>query len=257
MTQPISFKDSTKNLATPAVIDELKAKCGACSLRELCLPVGLTPTDMDRLDSLISKRRQVAKRDALYRKEASFTSLYAIRTGHFKTMHITADGRQQITGFQMTGELLGMDAISAGRHQCDAIAIEDSEVCEIPYARLEQLIGEVPALLRQFHRLMSREITREQTAILSLGNLTAEQRFAGFLVNLSARYALRDKSPVNFTMRMGREEIGNYLGLTIESISRLLTAFKKRNILVLDGRNVEIVDISQLRELAAAPLSQR
>ena len=140
---------------------------------------------------------------------------------------INAAGEAQITGFQMAGELLGMDAISADRHHCDAVALEDSEVCEIPFAHLQDLFGQVPALLRHFHRIMSQEITREQNVMLLLGNMRAEQRFAVFLINLSARYAARGYSSTRFQLRMSREDIGNYLGLTIESISRLLSRFRK------------------------------
>ena len=120
-----------------------------------------------------------------------FTNLYAIRLGHFKTFQVSPAGEQQVTGFQMAGELLGMDAISTEHHHCDAMALEDSEVCEIPFARLEELFGTIPSLLHHFHRMMSQEITREQNVMLLLGNMRAEQRFAAFLINLSSRYAAR------------------------------------------------------------------
>jgi CRP/FNR family transcriptional regulator len=180
-----------------------------------------------------------------------FQNLYAIRFGHFKTCHMNPSGEQQITGFQMAGELLGMDAISGDHHHCDAIALEDSEVCEIPFARLEELFGHIPTLLRHFHRMMSQEITREQSVMLLLGNMRAEQRFAVFLVNLSSRYAARGYSSTNFQLRMSREDIGNYLGLTIESISRLLSRFKKQGWLKVDKREVELIAPAKLKALAA------
>jgi CRP/FNR family transcriptional regulator, anaerobic regulatory protein len=151
----------------------------------------------------------------------------------------------------MAGELLGMDAISAEKHHCDAIALEDSEVCDIPFHRLEELFGQVPTLLHHFHRIMSQEIMREQNVMLLLGNMRAEQRFAAFLVNLSSRYAARGYSATDFQLRMSREDIGNYLGLTIESISRLLSRFKKLGWLKVDKREVQLLDPLKLKAIAA------
>lgn len=225
--------------------------CVTCSLHKLCLPTGLGDSELQKLDRIIGRRRRVQRGANLYRTNDSFTKLYAIRVGHFKTFQINASGEQQITGFQMPGDLLGMDAIGAGRHHCGAIALEDSEVCEIPFAKLEELLAEIPTLLRHFHRLMSQEITREQNAMLLLGSMCAEQRLAVFLVNTGARYAARGYSANIFQLRMMREEIGNYLGLTIESISRLLSRFKKRGLLKVSNREIEILNSSVLRAMAA------
>lgn len=249
-TIPIASTD----LCTPSeripTKDQIRAGCASCSIRELCLPVGLSPEDVERLDSIVRKRRRVPKGSYLFRPEAPFTSLFAVSIGHFKTEQYTSAGKTQITGFQLPGDLLGMDAIATGRHQCFALALDDAEVCEIPYDQLEQLFLAVPGLLRQFNRLMSHEINREQTAMVLLGNMTAEQRFANFLTNLSSRYASRGYSATRFDLRMSREEIGEYLGLTIESISRLVSKFKKHKVLKVDGRDVEILDIERLRSVA-------
>jgi CRP/FNR family transcriptional regulator len=225
--------------------------CSSCSLHGLCLPTGLDEPDMLRLDEIIGRRRRIPRDGHLYRMDDGFSKLYAIRVGHFKTYQVNAGGEQQITGFQMPGELLGMDAIGAGRHHCGAVALEDSEVCEIPFAKLEVLFSEVPTLLRHFHRLMSQEITREQNAMLLLGGMRAEQRLAVFLINMGARYAARGYSSSNFQLRMMREEIGNYLGLTIESISRLLTRLKKDGYLKVSNREIEILDPVRLKAMAA------
>jgi len=232
-------------------INELKTSCAACSMHQLCLPMGLNDVDMNRLDQIIGRRRRVVRDERLYRMEDPFKNLFAIRFGHFKTYQINPSGEQQITGFQMAGELLGMDAIGADRHHCDAVALEDSEVCEIPFPRLEELFSQMPTLLRHFHRIMSQEITREQNIMLLLGNMRAEQRFAAFLVNLSSRYATRGYSSSSFQLRMSREEIGNYLGLTIESVSRLLSRFKKHGWLQVDKRELTILDPHMLKGLAA------
>jgi CRP/FNR family transcriptional regulator len=220
-------------------------------MHRLCLPMGLDQADINRLDQIIGRRRRLARDEHLYRMDEPLRNLYALRFGHLKIYQVNAAGEQQVTGFPMAGELLGMDAIGAGRHQCDAVALEDSEVCEIPFSRLEELFGQVPALLRHFHRIMGQEITREQNVMLLLGNMRAEQRFAVFLVNLSARYAARGYSATTFQLRMSREDIGNYLGLTIESISRLLSRFRKQGWVQFDKRAVTLLDPARLKAVAA------
>lgn len=232
-------------------IDVLKARCATCSMHQLCLPMGLDMGDMDKLDKIIGRRRKVAKGDVLFRIGDPFTSLYAIRLGHFKTYQINANGEEQVTGFQMGGELLGMDAISTDKHYCSAMALEDSEVCEIPFSSLEQLLVDMPTLLRHFHRMMSQEITREQSVMLLLGNMQAAQRFAAFLVNLASRYEARGYSATAFQLRMSREDIGNYLGLTIESISRLLNKFKKLGLLSVSNRELQVLDLPRLKAITA------
>jgi CRP/FNR family transcriptional regulator len=246
MIQPLSF-----SAAPLPSMHAIKASCSQCSMHQLCLPMGLEDADINRLDQIIGKRRRLERDERLYQMGEPFRNLYAVRFGHFKTYQINASGEAQITGFQMAGELLGMDAISGDRHRCDAVALEDSEVCEIPFTRLEELFGHVPALLRHFHRIMSQEITREQNVMLLLGNMRAEQRFAVFLINKSARYAARGYSPTTFQLRMSREDIGNYLGLTIESISRLLSRFKKQGWLKVDKREVTLLDLPHLKAMAA------
>jgi len=246
MSQPLSYT------ASPTLnVGALKASCAGCSLHHLCLPMGLDDADISRLDQIVGRRRRVLRDEGLYRMDDPFKNLYAIRFGHFKTYQVNPSGEQQVTGFQMAGELLGMDAISADRHQCDAVALEDSEVCEIPFSRLEELFSHIPTLLRHFHRIMSQEITREQNVMLLLGNMRAEQRFAAFLVNLSSRYAARGYSATSFQLRMSREDIGNYLGLTIESVSRLLSRFKQQGWLKVDKREVQLIDPAMLKALAA------
>jgi CRP/FNR family transcriptional regulator len=246
MDQPLSY-------VPPATfnVNDLKTSCAGCSMHQLCLPMGLDDADINRLDQIIGRRRRILRDESLYKMEEPFKNLYAIRYGHFKTSQINPSGEQQITGFQMAGELLGMDAISAEKHHCDALALEDSEVCEIPFHRLEELFGQVPTLLHHFHRIMSQEIMREQNVMLLLGNMRAEQRFAAFLVNLSSRYAARGYSATNFQLRMSREDIGNYLGLTIESISRLLSRFKKQDWLKVDKREVQLLNPVMLKAIAA------
>jgi len=212
--------------------------------------MGLDEADMQRLDQIIGRRRRIKRDQTLYRMGDAFDMLYAIRLGHFKTYQVNSNGSQQITGFQMAGELLGMDAIGTGRHQCEAVALEDSEVCEIPFSRLEELFQDMPVLLRQFHRIMSKEISREQGVMLTLNSMSAQQKLAAFLVNLSSRYATRGYSATRFQLRMTREEIGNYLGLAVESVSRLLSNLKKNGVVDVNHRDLELLNLAALRSIA-------
>ncbi|WP_050478771.1 fumarate/nitrate reduction transcriptional regulator Fnr [Herbaspirillum rhizosphaerae] len=240
----------TATTAPILTVQALQAGCAACSMHQLCLPMGLDEADMLRLDQIIGRRRRVKRDQSLYRMGDTFNTLYAIRLGHFKTYQMNSNGSQQITGFQMAGELLGMDAIGTGRHQCEAVALEDSEVCEIPFSQLEELFQDMPVLLRQFHRIMSKEISREQGVMLALNNMSAQQKLAAFLVNLSSRYVTRGYSATRFQLRMTREEIGNYLGLAVESVSRLLSGFKKNGIVDVNHRDLELLDLPALRSIA-------
>lgn len=235
--------------STATNVHGLRHRCGSCSVVQLCQPTDSEDTEMFRLEQIVGRRR-VVREGTLYRMNDVFSNLYAIRVGHFKTYQVNAGGSHQITGFQMAGEWLAMDGIGSGRHQCNAVALEDSEVCEIPFAKLEKLLAETPSLLRHLHRTMSKEIAREEHAMLMLGNMRAEQRLAAFLTDLSARYATRGYSSNTFQLRMTREEIGNYLGLTIESVSRLLSKFKKQGWVDLDNRQVVLLDHASLRAMA-------
>lgn len=237
--------------------DESKQSCNGCSLRNLCLPNGLAEANMAKLDTIIVRRRRVPRDGQLYRMESPFRSLYAVKVGHFKTQRFDENGTRQITGFQMPGELLGMDAIAGGRHQCDSVALEDSEVCEIPFEELKQLMADIPVLLRHFHRLMSQEIRREQSLMIMLSNMHAAQRVATFLLNLSSGYKARGYSPTTFELRIKREEIADYLGLTIESISRLLSKLQKTKYIEISRRHARILNHPGLNELAASSMLLR
>jgi CRP/FNR family transcriptional regulator len=225
-------------------------KCSVCSLKAICLPQGLGEAELGQLDKLVVRRRRLERDENLYRMGEPFRNLYVVRFGHFKTYQLNAHGEQQISGLQMSGDLMGMDAIGSGSYGCGAVALDDSEVCEIPYARLEQALLHMPQLLHQFHRRMSQEIAREQHMMLFLGNMRAEQRFAVFLLGLSSRYAARGYASASFQLRMSREDIGSYLSLTIESISRLVTAFRQKGWIGIAGRQVDILDFASLRALS-------
>ncbi|HEX7441327.1 MAG TPA: fumarate/nitrate reduction transcriptional regulator Fnr [Caldimonas sp.] len=229
----------------------LKAACSGCNLRELCLPVGLGVEEMQHLDSLVAYRRSVHRFETLYRAGDRFTSLYAVRTGFFKTWVTPEFGRDQVTGFQMAGELLGLDGIGTDRHACDAVALEDSQVCAIPFGDLEALSRQFPELQRQFHRIMSREIVREHGVMLLLGGMRAEERLAAFILNLTHRLQARGFSGSALVLRMTREEIGSYLGLKLETVSRAFSKFQDEGILDVRQRRVVVLDEGALRRLVS------
>lgn len=227
--------------------DAFKVACSNCNLRELCLPVGMSAPELDRLDRLVATRRSVARGDTLFRAGDAFTSLYAVRTGFFKTRVSSEDGRDQVTGFQMAGELLGLDGISHDRHNCDAVALEDSQVCVIPFGQLESLSRDFIQLQHQFHKIMSREIVRDHGMMLLLGSMRAEERLAAFLLNLTQRLQARGFSASSLVLRMTREEIGSYLGLKLETVSRTFSKFQDDGLLEVKQRQIRIVDQAGLR----------
>jgi CRP/FNR family transcriptional regulator, anaerobic regulatory protein len=228
-----------------------KVACSGCNLREICLPVGLNRDSLERLDALVATRRSVERGSTLFRAGDPFQSLYAIRTGFFKTSVSSPDGRDQVTGFQMAGELLGLDGISFDSHTCDAIALEDSQVCVIPYGTLEALAREFTELQHQFHKIMSREIVRDHGVMLLLGSMRAEERLAVFLVNLTQRLQARGFSASAMVLRMTREEIGSYLGLKLETVSRTFSKFQDEAMLEVRQRQIRILDQDKLQALVS------
>ncbi|MDM0057243.1 fumarate/nitrate reduction transcriptional regulator Fnr [Variovorax fucosicus] len=227
----------------------IKVACSNCNLRELCMPVGLLPSELDRIDDIVATRRKVKRRETLFHSGERFTSLYAIRTGVFKTRVATEDGRDQVTGFQMAGEIIGLDGIVNDHHTCDAVALEDSEVCVMPFDRIEELSREITSLQRHVHQIMSREIVREHGVMLLLGGMRAEERLAAFLLNLVQRLHARGFSRSELVLRMTREEIGSYLGLKLETVSRTLSKFVTDGIIEVDNRHVRIVEPGALHHI--------
>lgn len=227
------------------------SRCALCPLRSPCLPESLSADDLARIEQLVARRRRVLREDVLYRMGDRGGTLYAIRLGHFKSLQADRRGGQHLTGFQMAGELLGMDALGTGLHGSTAVALEDSEVCEIPYARLLELMPRMPGLLAHFHQMLGREILREQAVMIFLGNMRADQRLASFLLDLGERYAMRGYSARSFLLRMSRDDIAGYLGLTLECISRQLARFRRSGWIWLDKRAIELTDRDALLALAA------
>lgn len=205
---------------------------------------------MHQLEQLTTKRVQLKRGDALYRAGDPLTALYAIRRGSSKTTVLGEDGREQICGYHLMGDIVGLDGIHSGGHSGHAIALEDSEICVLPVDRLEDLARHVPALQHNLHRFMSREIDRDHNIMLLLGSMRAEERLAVFLLNLAHRYRLRGYSSTEFILRMTREEIGSYLGLKLETVSRLFSRFQQEGVLQVQGRAVKLLDLVALKQLA-------
>jgi len=241
--------------ATVINIATLKAACSDCSLRDLCLPLGLNADDLRTLEGTVKSHRKLNKGDFLYRVGDTFRSLFAIRTGSTKTCEIAADGSVQITGFHLPGELLGIDAINSDIHPCDVIALETTEVCELPFGKLETLARELPGLQHQLFRLMSREVAEEEGQLLMLGRMKAEERLAAFLLSFSKRFQLLGYSPTDLRLPMSRQDLGDYLGLALETVSRLFSRFQEDKLITVQGRNVKLLNIVRLKGVTEQAIS--
>lgn len=229
----------------------LKAACSNCNVLELCLPNGLNEQEVERLDKLILQRLKVRKGAPLYRAGDPLRLLYAVRIGSFKTSVLSLDGREQVIGFQMPGEILGLDAISADKHTCNAFTLEDSEVCPIHFAQLEKLARELPSLQHNLNRFLSLEIVRDHDLLMMLGNMNSDERLGAFLLNLSHRLSMRGYSSNEFILKMRRDEIGSYLGLRLETVCRGIAHLRERELVEIVGREVKVLNMHGLKQLAA------
>jgi CRP/FNR family transcriptional regulator len=237
MQAVIEFKPRERFAASPA-----KVSCTSCNLRELCLPGGLCMEDLEQVQNIVYARRRLKRGERLFSAGDEFSAVYAIRSGFFKMSVVDGDGREQVTGFSMAGELLGMDGIGAGCHNGTAVALEDSEVCVMPYSTIESMARDYPQLQRRLHAVLSREIVRDHGVMMLLGSMRAEERLAAFLSNLAKRFQRRGYSPSDFHLRMTREEIGSYLGLKLETVSRLFSQFQKDGLIAVEQKHVRILD---------------
>lgn len=221
-----------------------------CSLRELCLPVGLERESVRLLDHIVPNRTRVKRRDSLYRPGDAFDSVYAIRLGTFKTLQLAEDGREQITGCYMNGEIVGLDGIGDGVHTCGAVALEDSEVCALSFDQLGKLAHDIPALGRNLYRCISKALCQGHDMMLLLGSMRAEERLAVFLLNLSRRYLARGYSGSEFVLRMTREEIASLLGLKLETVSRVFSRLHAEGLIQVQGRSIKLLDSPALQAMA-------
>ena len=236
-------------LAPVISIRDLKVHCSTCSMRELCLPMGLGAAELAQVDALLGTRVKLRKGDTLYHAGETFTALYAIRIGSLKTTVLAEDGREQVSGYHMLGDMIGLDGIGAERHGCHAMALEDTEVCVLPLERIEDVARAVPSLRQNLLRLMSKEIARDQSVMLLLGSMRADERLAVFLLSLAERYKQRGYSSTEFVLRMTREEIGSFLGLKLETVSRLFSRFQDEGLIQVQGRAVKLLEPVALKQV--------
>lgn len=242
------------NHVTESVVslNGLKQACKHCSLQDLCLPMGISGADLDLLERLINRRRPIQRNEHLYRPGDTLTAIFAVRSGSIKTYTLTSDGQEQITGFHLPGELLGLDAINDGIHPCATKALETTSVCEMPFEKLESLAAQIPGLQHQLLRVMSRSIQNDEQFMTLLGKKTSEERLASFLLGLSTRFMQRGFSPLEFNLSMSRNDIANYLGLAVETISRLFSRFQNAGILDVNRKLVNIKNLERLKSIACA-----
>lgn len=225
------------------------APCSMCHLKARCMPSGLEPESVHLVDALVGRRIRLRKGEALFRAGEKFTSLYAVRSGSCKTVLPGEDGHDQIAGYHMPGDVIGTDGIGADSHDCEAVALEDMEVCGLPFNRVEELARQSHPFQRRLNRLLSQEITRERRVTMILGTMRADQRLATFLLDLAQRYQERGYSSVEFVLRMTREEIGSYLGLKLETVSRLFSRFHEEGLIQVHGRVVKLLDRVALKRV--------
>ncbi len=229
--------------------------CKDCSLASLCLPLSLDLEDMDALDDIVKRGRPLKKGEFLFRQGDTFNSVFAVRSGALKTFSLSDAGEEQITGFHLPSELVGLSGMDTELYPVSAQALETTSVCEIPFERLDELSVSLPQLRRQLMRIMSREIRDDQQMMLLLSKKTADERIATFLVNLSARFSARGFSTNQFRLAMSRNEIGNHLGLAVETVSRVFTRFQQSNLIEAEGKEVHILDPIELCALAGGNLN--
>ena len=221
--------------------------CSSCSLRGVCLPCGLETDNLPQMDELTRLKRRVAKGAVVYRAGQAFEALYAVRSGSFKSIGVSRGGEEKVTGLHLPGEVMGLDGINSRTHGFDAVALEDSEVCIVPYSKLTELTLRIPDLQAQLLRILSGDISRDQGLMLLLGGMDAEQRLAAFLLSLSRRYQKLGYAATRFSLRMTREEIGSYLGLTLETVSRLFSRLQKDGLITAHQKDIELIDIDRMR----------
>ena len=229
--------------------ENIKVACRNCSLTTLCLPMGLEPDDVEKLDEIVKRNRPLHRGDHLFRDGDRFHSLFVVKTGSVKTYAPSEDGGEQVLGFHLPGELIGLDAIENDMHNCSAKVLETSAVCEIPFDHLEELSSVVPSLQHQMFRLLSREIGHDENMLTLLGKRNAEERLAAFLISLSDRFKRRGFSASDFYLSMSRHEIGNYLGLAVETVSRLFTRFQEDGLLKVERKHIQLMDLDRLRQI--------
>ena len=242
------------NTSNRTDVDHSRARCKECNLRELCFPHGMNDEELADLDAVVEQPRSLHKNDFLYRDGDKAMSIYAVRSGCVKTMTESPNGEEQIVGFHLAGELLGLDGFADGEYSCNAVALETSSVCELPLDQLETLGQKLPGLQKQMRRIMGKEVNKDHKLLLLLGKMTADERLASFLLSLSARMEERHWNMNEFNLMMPRQDIANYLGMAVETVSRLFASFQNEKIIEVDRRHITILDMARLKVMVGISL---
>lgn len=222
-------------------------------MNSIFLPVGLDASDLDKLEVLIERKKPLQPREGVFLSGEPFTSIYAVRSGSIKSFCIDADGREQVTGFYFPGELFGWDGLANEHYQNTAIALETTSLCEIPYEKLDNLGNSIPSVQKYVMKLISREINADQQLIALLAGNSAQQKLASLLLSISDRLVQQKLSSTRLWLPMSRGEIGNYLGLTVETVSRVLGHFQRKKYLAVNKKEIEILNKKALRDLIRSP----
>lgn len=234
-----------------------KSDCSKCSIQLLCLPASIETDDLNLLNSIVQKRRPLKRGDILFSSGQPLDSIYVAREGAFKTVVFNSDGDSQVTGFHLPGEILGLDALGTSLHTCDAIALTLADVCIIPLSELEQVALQIPGLQHQLLKIIGQTINRDQKHIELLSKKNAHERVAIFLHQLAERYKLLGRSEQRFLIPMSREDIGSYLGLVIETVSRTLSKMQDEGLISVNGRDIQILNKDRLYGLAHESVVRR
>jgi CRP/FNR family transcriptional regulator len=229
--------------------------CSQCSLVELCLPKGLTHEELAIFEQTVSRHKPMKKFEYLYRAGEEMTSLYTVKTGAFKANIDSADGQENIVGFFLPGELMGLDGIASGEYQCDLIALGDAHVCQLPYHDFQRISDQFPVLREEILSISSESMTRAQKMLFFIGKRPVEERLAMFLIGLSQRFGARGLSDLRFQLSMSRHDIANYLGMAPETISRQFKKMQDQDLISIDNRDITINDLPKLRATIASSVT--
>ncbi|HET6553077.1 MAG TPA: helix-turn-helix domain-containing protein [Dyella sp.] len=230
-------------------ITQLRRSCASCGLRELCLPAGINGDDLARLDATVRDKRTLERGKALYRVGDAFHSLFVVRSGALKTFVLNEEACQQVIGFHLPGEIVGVDALASGRHASQAEALERTSICELPFSELERVTSQIPTLHRQLLRVISREVVQEHQHLVTMGQQQAQVRLAIFLKSLADRYETLHRDGSHLMLPMSRQDIASYLGLVVETVSRLFTRFETMGILAVQRKSVTVLRPDLLAQL--------
>jgi CRP/FNR family transcriptional regulator len=234
-----------------------KSDCSKCSIQVLCLPASIHGDDFDLLNTIVQNRKPLKRGDCLFITGQKLTSIYVAREGAFKSVVYNEDGHSQVTGFHLPGEILGFDGLGTDYHTCDSIALTVADVCEIPLSELEHVASQMPSLQHQLLKIMGQTINRDQKHIEILAKKNAHERVAIFLHQLAERYKLLGRSEQRFMIPMSREDIGSYLGLVIETVSRTFSKMQEEGLITVNGREIQILKQEKLYALAHVSLPRK